>query len=82
MSVDVVTVYRDKRGEWRWNRRDVSTGNIVADSGEGYANRADCEDQARQVNGYGVEYVAEDGALINGDPPAGWDNEPENQPDQ
>ncbi|MDX6593190.1 MAG: uncharacterized protein QOJ13_2386 [Gaiellales bacterium] len=36
-------IYRDHAGEWRWtfiapnNRR-------MADSGEGYANRSDCED--------------------------------------
>ena len=86
---DLVTLYRDKAGEWRWNRRDPSTGNIVADSGEGYENFGDCEDQARQVNGEQVDYVSEDGAVLPGegggkdnDVDDSWqDNEPENQPD-
>ncbi len=34
-------IYRDTRGEYRWRVR-ATNGRIVADSGEGYANRADC----------------------------------------
>lgn len=35
-------VYKDRAGEWRW--RFVTTfGRTIADSGEGYANRSDCE---------------------------------------
>ncbi|GBU18102.1 MULTISPECIES: DUF1508 domain-containing protein [Methylobacterium] len=35
-------LYRDASGHWRWRLR-VQNGNVVADSAEGYANRADCE---------------------------------------
>jgi len=34
-------VYKDKAEEWRW-RFIASNGKIIADSGEGYHNRADC----------------------------------------
>jgi uncharacterized protein len=33
-------VYKDKAGEYRW--QFVSNGNKIADSGEGYINKADC----------------------------------------
>jgi uncharacterized protein YegP (UPF0339 family) len=35
-------MYKDKAGEWRW-RLKVDNGNIIADSGQGYVNKADCE---------------------------------------
>lgn len=35
-------LYRDAAGEWRWRLR-VQNGNVIADSGEGYARREDCE---------------------------------------
>ena len=35
-------LYRDGAGHWRWRLR-VQNGNVVADSGEGYARREDCE---------------------------------------
>jgi uncharacterized protein YegP (UPF0339 family) len=35
-------VYRDRRREWRWRFR-ARNQKIIADSGEGYKNRADCE---------------------------------------
>jgi len=31
-------LYQDKAGEWRW-RLVVANGNIIADSGEGYASK-------------------------------------------
>jgi uncharacterized protein len=34
-------VYEDSKGEWRWNLKSVN-GRIVADSGQGYRDRADC----------------------------------------
>ena len=34
-------VYQNKAEEWRW-RFIASNGKIIADSGEGYHNRADC----------------------------------------
>lgn len=35
-------IYKGSNGEWRWRLR-VQNGNVVADSGEGYAHRHDCE---------------------------------------
>ena len=35
-------IYKDKQGYWRWNLK-ASNNKIVADSGEGYNNKADCE---------------------------------------
>jgi uncharacterized protein YegP (UPF0339 family) len=41
-------VYQDKAGEYRWRLlADKST--IVADSGEGYATRAECEADLERV---------------------------------
>lgn len=42
---DTVTgpeVYQDDAGEWRWRIR-AANGEIIADSAEGYVNRADAE---------------------------------------
>ena len=85
---DTVVVYRDRKGEWRWRRREEHSANIIADSSEGYIRRVDCEDQDRKVNaGPDVEFYSEDGALLpdgkDNDVDDSWqDNEPENQPDQ
>ncbi|MCJ2008976.1 YegP family protein [Methylobacterium sp. J-092] len=35
-------IYRDALGHWRWRLR-AQNGNVVADSGEGYVRREDCE---------------------------------------
>lgn len=35
-------VYQDNAGEWRWRIR-ATNGEIIADSAEGYVDRADCE---------------------------------------
>lgn len=34
-------MYKDANGHWRW--RFVTNGRTIADSGEGYVNKADCE---------------------------------------
>jgi uncharacterized protein YegP (UPF0339 family) len=36
-----VIIYKDERGEWRWRVR-AKNGNILADSGEGYATKSSC----------------------------------------
>lgn len=41
-------MYRDSTGEWRWRLR-ARNGEVVADSGEGYKRREDCE--------HGIELV-------------------------
>lgn len=43
-------LYEDEAGEWRWRLRH-DNGNVIADSGEGYASRQ----KARQ----GIESVKE-----------------------
>jgi uncharacterized protein YegP (UPF0339 family) len=35
-------IYQDKTGDWRW-RLCAGNGEILADSGEGYEDRDDCE---------------------------------------
>jgi len=35
-------IYKDKAGEYRW-RLKATNGKIVADSGEGYVAKTDCE---------------------------------------
>ena len=37
-----VEIYRDAVGEWRW-RIKAANGRTLADSGEGYEKRTDCE---------------------------------------
>lgn len=37
-----IEFYEDVAGEWRWRAR-ADNDEIVADSGEGYENLADCE---------------------------------------
>ena len=34
-------IYKDARGEWRW-RLEATNNKIIANSGEGYENKADC----------------------------------------
>ena len=34
-------IYADRAGEWRW-RAKADNNVTIADSGEGYANKADC----------------------------------------
>ena len=46
---DRLVIFRDGMDEWRWHRV-APNGRIVADGAEGYQNKADCMDQAQQVN--------------------------------
>lgn len=41
-------LYRDNRKEYRW-RLKAANGRIMADSGEGYVNKSDCESAIRWV---------------------------------
>lgn len=41
-------IYKDTAGEYRW-RYQASNTKTVADSGEGYKNKADCENGIRLV---------------------------------
>ena len=51
--------YQDTQGKWRW-RRTAPNGNIVGASTEGYANKADCEGNARR-NGLDEDVSAQEG---------------------
>lgn len=42
--------YIDSDGEWRW-QRNAPNGKIIAAATEGYKDRSDCEENARQ-NGW------------------------------
>jgi len=46
------TIYKDKAGEWRWNLK-ASNGEIIADCGQGYKNKSDCN--------HGIDLVKEAG---------------------
>jgi uncharacterized protein len=46
-------LYKDRRGEFRWRLR-AGNGKIIADSGEGYVRRIDCE--------HGIELVKSEAA--------------------
>ena len=46
-------IYKDDAGEWRWRLKHNSNGEIIADSGEGYVSRADCEHGIDLVKGSG-----------------------------
>jgi uncharacterized protein YegP (UPF0339 family) len=47
---DTWEFYQDTENQWRW-RRTARNGNIVGAASEGYANKADCEGNARR-NGW------------------------------
>jgi hypothetical protein len=48
MSKATFEVYEDRDGKWRW-RLVHDNGNIIADSGEGYASRQKCEQGMESV---------------------------------
>ncbi len=43
-------LHKDATGDWRWRLR-ATNGNILADSGEGYRRREDCEHGIALVKG-------------------------------
>ncbi|UXN70589.1 DUF1508 domain-containing protein [Devosia neptuniae] len=43
-------IYKDNKGEYRW-RYQASNAKIIADSGEGYVKKADCERGIELVQG-------------------------------
>ena len=47
-------LYEDKGGEYRWRLRH-SNGNIIADSGEGYASKSGAKDAIGRVRAHGPE---------------------------
>lgn len=41
-------VYSDRAGQWRW-RFKARNGRVLADSGESYYNRTDCENAIQLI---------------------------------
>lgn len=57
---DVVEVYKDESGEWRWHRKSEN-GEIVSTSGEGYMRRSHAINISAQLNvGCDFEIEGED----------------------
>lgn len=48
MSKATFEIYEDRAGQWRW-RLVHDNGNIIADSGEGYASRQKCKQGLESV---------------------------------
>ena len=62
MSKATFEMYEDRAGKWRW-RLVHDNGNIIADSGEGYASRQKCTQGIESVksNAPDAEIVTVDG---------------------
>lgn len=43
-------VYKDRAGQWRWQLQ-AANGKVIADSGEGYVNKADALHGVNLVKG-------------------------------
>jgi len=54
MSKATFELYEDSAGEYRWRLRH-DNGNIIADSGEGYASKSGAQDAIERVQGYAPE---------------------------
>jgi uncharacterized protein YegP (UPF0339 family) len=54
MSKATFELYEDSAGEYRW-RLVHDNGNIIADSGEGYASRSNAREAIERVQGYAPE---------------------------
>ena len=53
-----ITIYRDARGKWRWNRK-AGNHRIVAASSQGYRSRWYCTRKAVKQTPAGVDYIVE-----------------------
>ena len=51
MSKATFELYEDSAGEYRWRLRH-DNGNVIADSGEGYASKSGAKDAIERVQGY------------------------------
>jgi uncharacterized protein YegP (UPF0339 family) len=61
-------VQKDHKGEWRWRLR-ATNGNVIADSGEGYRHREDCERGIAIVKSSAEAPMVDMSAQIAGAPP-------------
>jgi uncharacterized protein YegP (UPF0339 family) len=43
LAMAKVQLYKDKVGAWRWRLRATGNNEIIADSAEGYKEKADCK---------------------------------------
>jgi hypothetical protein len=57
---NTLTFFKDDGGEWRW-RMTAPNGEIVADSGEGYSRRIDCQREAQRLFDGNTDYVLDIG---------------------
>ena len=58
---DEYQIYKDKAGEWRW-RFVASNGKNMANGGEGYKNKSDCENGIEKMkNSKNTKVVEVDG---------------------
>ena len=62
-------LYRDHKAEWRWRLR-ATNGNVIADCGEGYSRREDCEHGIALVKSAATAAIVDMSAKI-ADPKAG-----------
>lgn len=46
---DLVEVFRDQSGEWRWHRKSAN-GEMISGSGEGYENYEHAKRMAEELN--------------------------------
>ena len=54
---DRFEIYKDQRGEWRW-RYVAENGNNMANGGEGYKNKSDCENGIQKMkNSQNIEVI-------------------------
>ena len=59
-KVDKVEIFRDASNEWRW-RAKSDNGNEVADSGEGYKNLEDAQNNVSDMFPKVTVVIVEDG---------------------
>ena len=62
-------VFKDGIGQWRWRLR-AQNGNVIADSGEGYRHREDCERGVALVKSSGDASIVDMSVKIAGSSPA------------
>ena len=56
------TIYKDRRGEYRW-RLTAANNRTIADSGEGYVNKSDCAGAIDLVKRYAASAEIEDSTM-------------------
>lgn len=54
-------IYKDSAGKWRWKLESSGNYKIIADSGEGYESKANCENGIgvlkKEISDASIEYV-------------------------